>query len=110
MNENENNNVNNEENEELDNIIVLNDENGEEVSFEFLDLIELDGEEYVVLLPTEEAEDDDAGEVVILKVEDTDSDNEDEESYVSVEDEDVLNQVFEIFKEKFKDEFNFIDE
>ena len=111
MSENENNNVNNEENEELDNIIILNDENGEEVSFEFLDLIELDGEEYVVLLPTEESEDEDeAGEVVILKVEDSESGNEDEESYVSVEDEDVLNQVFEIFKEKFKDEFNFIDE
>ena len=111
MNENENNNVNNEENEELDNIIILNDENGEEVSFEFLDLIELDGEEYVVLLPTEEAEnEDEAGEVVILKIEDSESGNEDEESYVSVEDEDVLNQVFEIFKEKFKDEFNFIDE
>ena len=96
--------------EELDNIIVLNDENGEEVPFEFLDLIELDGEQYVVLLPAEEDtdEEDDAGEVVILKVEDTE--NEEEESYVSVDDEEVLNQVFEIFKEKFKDEFNFIDE
>ena len=95
--------------EELDNIIVLNDENGEEVPFEFLDLIELDGEEYVVLLPAEdEVEDEDAGEVVILKVED--SENEEEESYVSVDDEDTLNNVFEIFKEKFKDEFNFIDE
>lgn len=93
--------------EELDNIIVLNDENGEEVQFEFLDIIELDDEEYVVLLPVEEEEDSE-GEVVILKVEDTE--NEDEESYVSVEDEDVLNKVFEIFKEKFKDEFNFIDE
>ena len=29
-----------EENEELNNIITLNDENGEEVQFEFLDLIE----------------------------------------------------------------------
>ncbi len=93
--------------EELDNIIVLNDENGDEVQFEFLDLIELDDEEYVVLLPVEEDEDAE-GEVVILKVEDTE--NEDEESYVSVEDEDTLNKVFEIFKEKFKDEFNFIDE
>ena len=37
------------EEEGLDNIIVLNDENGEEVPFEFLDLIELDGEEYVVI-------------------------------------------------------------
>ena len=92
--------------EELDNIIVLNDEDGNEVKFEFLDLIELDGEEYIVLLPTED--DDEDGEVVILKVEDTDS--EDEESYVSVDDQEVLNRVFEIFKEKFKDEFNFIDE
>jgi len=94
--------------EELDNIIVLNDENGEEVKFEFLDLVELDSEEYVVLLPVAEEGDDDEGEVVILKVEDTES--EDEESYVSVDDEETLNQVFEIFKEKFKDEFNFVDE
>ena len=95
------------EEEGLDNIIVLNDENGEEVPFEFLDLIELDGEEYVVLLPVEEDEEE-AGEVVILKVEDTES--EEEESYVSVEDEEVLNKVFDMFKEKFKDEFNFIDD
>ena len=88
MNE-ENNNV---PEEELDNIIILNDENGEEVPFEFLDLIELDGEEYVVLLPVEDDENEDAeGEVVILKVEDTES--EEEESYVSVEDEEVLNKV-----------------
>ena len=92
------------ENEEVDNIIVLNDEEGNEVQFEFLELIDFEGEEYVVLLPAEETED--AGEVVILQVEDTDSE---EESYISVEDEDVLNKVFEIFKDKFKDEFNFVD-
>ena len=92
-------------NEELDNIIVLNDEEGNETEFEFLDLIEYEGEEYVVLLPVEES--DDAGEVVILKLEDTES--EDEESYVSVDDEEILNKVFEIFKEKFKDDFNFVD-
>ncbi len=107
MNDNENNVPNGQEGEELDNIIVLNDENGEEIEFEFLDLIEYDGEEYVVLLPNDEDEDD-AGEVVILKLEDTD--NEEEESYVSVDDEEVLKAVFEIFKDKFKDEFNFIDE
>ena len=94
------------EGEELDNIITLNDEEGNEVEFEFLDLIEYEGESYVVLLPTDE--EDDADEVLILKLEDSES--EDEESYVSVEDEEVLNSVFEIFKEKFKDEFNFIDE
>ena len=92
--------------EELDNIIILNDENGEEVQFEFLDLIEYDQEEYVVLLPIDEDGENDDGEVVILKLEDSDTD---EESYVSVDDETVLNAVFEIFKDKFKDEFNFTD-
>ena len=98
----------NEGNEELDNVVILNDEEGNEVKFEFLDLVELDEEEYVVLLPMTEEGDEEEGEVVILKIEDTDEDSE-EESYVSVEDEDTLNKVFEIFKEKFKDEFNFVD-
>ena len=91
--------------EELDNIIVLNDEDGNEVKFEFLDLIEYGGEEYVVLLPAEEG--DEADEVVILKVEDTDS--TEEESYAGVEDQEILNTVFQLFKDKFKDEFNFVD-
>ena len=93
--------------EGMDNIIVLNDENGNEVKFEFLDVIEYENEEYVVLLPVEEDEEN-PDEVVILKIED--SENEEEESYVSVEDENVLNKVFEIFKDKFKDEFNFVED
>ena len=94
--------------EELDNIIILNDENGEEVKFEFLDLIEYENEQYVVLLPVLEEGEEDDGEVVILKVDDTDE-NSDEESYISVDDEDVLMAVFNIFKDKFKDEFDFVD-
>ena len=95
--------------EELDNIITLNDEDGNEVKFEFLDLVELENEQYVVLLPVLEEGEEDDGEVVILKVEDTDEDS-DEESYVSVDNEDTLMQVFNIFKEKFKDEFDFVDD
>ena len=97
------------EGEELDNIVILNDEDGNEVKFEFLDLVELDDEEYVVLLPVTDEGEEDEGEVVILKLEDTDDDSE-EESYVGVEDEEILNKVFEMFKEKYKDEFNFVDE
>ena len=80
------------EGEELDNIVILNDEDGNEVKFEFLDLVE-----------------EEEGEVVILKVEDNDDEDSDEESYVSIEDEEILNKVFEIFKEKFKDDFDFVD-
>lgn len=97
------------EGEELDNIVILNDENGNEVKFEFLDLVELDNEEYVVLLPVNDEGEEDEGEVVILKIEDTEDENSEEESYVSVEDEEVLNKVFEIFKEKFKNDFDFVD-
>ena len=108
MSEDLNKKVENEnEGEELDNILVLNDEEGNEVEFEFLDLIEYEGEEYVVLLPSYEEATEEPGEDVILKIEDTES--EEEESYVSVEDENVLNKVFEKFKEKFEDEFNFVD-
>ena len=97
------------EGEELDNIVILNDENGNEVKFEFLDIVELDDEEYVVLLPVSEEGEEEEGEVVILKIEDTDDENSEEESYVSIEDEEILNKVFDIFKEKFKDDFDFVD-
>ena len=105
MDENNENENMEEFDEDLSNIIILNDENGEEVKFEFLDLIEYDSNEYVVLLPVDADEED--GEVVILQVEETE--NPDEESYISVNDDEVLMTVFNIFKEKFKDEFNFED-
>ena len=95
--------------EDSENIVILNDENGNEVKFEFLDLVELDNEEYVVLLPVTDDDEEDEGEVVILKVDDTDDEDSEEESYVSVDDEETLNKVFEIFKNKFKDDFDFVD-
>ncbi len=103
MSENQNNK------EDSENIVILNDENGNEVKFEFLDLVELDDEEYVVLLPVTDDDEEDEGEVVILKVDDTDDEDSEEESYVSVDDEETLNKVFEIFKNKFKDDFDFVD-
>lgn len=86
------------------NIITLNDENGAEVQFEFLDLIEYEGHEHVVLLPVnDEAED----EVLILRVEPIE--DSDEEAYVSVDDEETLMAIFEIFKQHFADEFDFAE-
>lgn len=61
-----------------DNIIILNDDEGSEVEFEFLDLIPYRSKEYVVLLPTSE----DADEVVILQLEEADDETE---SYISVD-------------------------
>ena len=100
MNNEKNNEIMHEE--ELSNIVTLTDADGNETEFEFIDLIEYEGEEYVVLMPVEDFDDD----VVILRVEPV---NEDEDNYYGVEDEAVLNAVFAIFKEKYKDVFNFVD-
>ncbi len=90
--------------EELDeeeaNIVVMMDEDGQEVEFEFIDLVEYKDESYVILLPVDE--DDDSGEVVILKLTEVDGD---EESYVGVDDDETLEAVFAIFKERFQDVF-----
>lgn len=88
--------------EEQNNIVYLHDEEGSEIPFEFLDVIPYEGEEYVVLLPVE-GED---GQVVILRVEPL-GDEEENEAYCTVEDPAVLAAVFECFKEKYKDIFDF---
>ena len=104
MDENQNPNLNEVENDEdgLDNIVVLTDQDGVDTQFEFLDVVEVDGQEYVVLLPVETADD---GEVVIFRIE---GEGEDE-TYVGVETEEEAAKVFAIFKEKAKDDFNFVD-
>ncbi len=86
--------------EEETSILSLTDENGDEVEFEYLDCIEYNGIEYLVLMPA----DDESGEIVILQVEPVDEENE---NYLSVQDEAVLNEVFAIFKEKYKDILTF---
>lgn len=93
------------EDNETENIISLTDEAGVETDFEFLDLISYEHEEFVVLLPVEDS--DEPGEVVILKL--VSSEDDDAEEYVSVDDDQTLEAVFEIFKAKFADEFNFVD-
>ena len=86
--------------EEEASILPLTDENGQDVDFEYLDCIEYQGTEYLVLMP--EGED----EIVIMEIEPVDEENE---NYLAVEDEAVLDAVYAIFKEKFKDILTFED-
>ena len=86
--------------EEEASILTLTDENGQDVDFEYLDCIEYQGTEYLVLMP--EGED----EIVIMEIEPVDEENE---NYLAVEDEAVLDAVYGIFKEKFQDVLTFED-
>ena len=90
------------EEEEEVSILTLTDENGEETDFEYLDCIEYEGREYLVLMPTEEPD----TQIVILEVEPVDEENE---NYLSVQDEAILDAVYGIFKDLYKDVLTFED-
>jgi len=94
---------------ERDDIVVLIDEDGEEVEFEHIDTIEMNGNEYVVLVPLEEEEDDgqEEEEVVILRVEHTE---DGEDTFVTIEDDDELEEVFDEFQSRLEEEFEDDDE
>ena len=83
-------------------ILTLTDENGNDQNFEYLDVIEYNGKEYLVLMPADEEE----THIVILEIEPVDEENE---NYLSIEDEDLLNTVYGLFKEKYKDILTFED-
>lgn len=78
--------------------VTLCDEDGNEIELELWDVIDYDGDSYAVMLQP------DGDEVIIMVIEEL---NDEEDSYTPVENEDKLNAVFEIFKERFRDEFDF---
>ena len=80
--------------EQEESILTLTDENGDELRFEYLDCIEMEGVEYLVLMPEE------SNEIVILEIQPVDEENE---NYVAVESEETLDAVYAIFKERYKD-------
>lgn len=90
--------------EEQADYITLSDENGNEFQLEFIDIVAYNEKEYAVFLPADD-EGNSGDEVIILEIKES-NDGEMAE-YLSVDDESILNEVFELFKEKFKDEFNF---
>ena len=81
-------------------ILTLTDENGQDTNFEYLDCMTYQDKEYLVLMPTE----DESCEIVILEVEPVDEENE---NYLAVEDEAILDAVYGLFKEKYKDVLTF---
>ncbi len=80
----------------MDNVVKLTDQDGNEVAFELLDVVEYGDEEYIILLPAE----DDSNEVVILQQTGEDEENEE---YAAVTDDAVAEAVFELFRQRNPD-------
>ena len=82
--------------EEEESQITLTGEDGEEITFDYLDCLTYQDTEYLVLMPTDTEE----TQIVILEIQPVDEENE---TYLPVEDEAVLDAVYGLFKEKYKD-------
>lgn len=97
--------------EEEFSVLPLEDENGETTYFGYLDTVELNGTEYLVMVPVilDEAGEnviEESDETVVFEVIPVDEENED---YVAVSDEGILETVFAIFKEHNNDKYTFED-
>ncbi|MBE6837319.1 MAG: DUF1292 domain-containing protein [Ruminococcus sp.] len=92
-------------------LYTLIDDDGNETTFELLDAMEVDGEEYFALTPyfgdDAEAVLQDDGEVVILK---SAIDEAGEEIMQSIDDEEEYERIGKIFMERLEEVFDFVEE
>lgn len=81
------------ENEEKQ-IIETIDEEGNVINFELFDIVEVDGQEYALLLPEDVEEDSDEDEIVLMRL------TKDGEEYLfeTIEDDEEFNKVEEYIK------------
>lgn len=84
-----------------DDIVILEDENGNSVTFQFLELVTVDEKPYAVLLPLDDEEDDG---VVIVEVVDL---GEPSEHYDAVTDDALNERIFNQFRKEFGSKYEF---
>jgi uncharacterized protein YrzB (UPF0473 family) len=91
-----------EENDENE-YLTLTDDDGNDVHFEILDEFPYKERNYIVLIPFDDTED----EVVILEI--IQSDDSEDEEFLSIEDDALLGEIFEEFKRRNADKFDFAE-
>ena len=85
-----------------DEIIVLINADGEEESFEFLEVIEYDGSEFVVLTPVVSEEEDESEELEVVIFRIVYDEEFPEKSLLVIEgDEETVQSVFQIFQQHY---------
>ncbi len=84
-----------------DEVITLVDEDGKEHQFALLDVIEVDENEYAILIPAGEGDDEEVDEAVILRMEE---DADGNEVLVDIEDESEFERVATAWEELLDEE------
>ncbi|MGM9526652.1 MAG: DUF1292 domain-containing protein [Peptococcaceae bacterium] len=80
--------------EELDDVLILVDEEDQEHPFQMIDMVEVDGNQYAVLVPLEEGAEED--EAIILKIV---LDENGEEVLYDIEDDEEWEKVVDIWND-----------
>ena len=80
--------------EELDDVLILIDEEDQEHPFQMIDMVEVDGNKYAVLVPLEEDAEED--EAIILKIVE---DENGEEVLYDIEDDEEWKKVVDIWND-----------
>lgn len=80
--------------EELEDVLILVDEEDQEHPFQMIDMVEVDGSQYAVLVPLEEGSDED--EAIILKIV---VDENGEEVLYDIEDDEEWEKVVDIWND-----------
>ena len=89
------------------NLITLTDEDGLEREFEMIDALEMEGSDYVALVPTYDSPEAYVmaeAEWIILKMV---TDENGEEMLITIEDEAEFDRAADLFEERLEDEFEF---
>ncbi|MCH5183316.1 MAG: DUF1292 domain-containing protein [Oscillospiraceae bacterium] len=89
--------------EEEDDLFTLTDEEGNESQFALVGDLELDGQEYLALIPADTEGDGEEDEYVILKVT---TDENGEEILVTIDDDEEFDRVADAFEDRFLNEYD----
>ena len=89
--------------EEEDELFTLTDEEGNESQFALVGDLELDGQEYLALIPADTEGDGEEDEYVILKVT---TDENGEEILVTIDDDEEFDRVADAFEDRFLNEYD----
>ena len=94
----------NEMNNMEEDIIVFEDEDGNEYSYVVIDYMFYNGDEYALLSEVGQEADENGEECIICKVVAEEEDGEETESFELVEDEDLASKLVDIFNTKMQEE------
>lgn len=88
-------------------LLTLLDEDGIEHDFEIIDMMEVEDDSYVALIPVQSEDSEESGELVILK---SHYDENNEEFLLVIEDEAEYEKIAAIFIQRLSEEFDFEDD